>query len=196
MARYHDISLYGEENPDGSAKELFDDDCIGNALVLWLTSRRGDFILSPTTGGILEDMVFKNMSNLNIELLVFKLQTEILLTYSDILSLSGIQVIPNYTERFLEIKISYQIISTKKDKTATIYIDTAIKPEKFVYEDVLYTGQNLESFVLVTKSTMKGKVLQWNFDENSFVWGRFRLINLTDSDPYFSRILQTCNGIV
>lgn len=191
---FMDLDIYGSQELSGDARQLFDDDCVGNALILWLTSRRGDTIMSPSTGGILEDQAFKNMSDLNTEMLVFKLQTEIMINFSGLLSLSGIRILPNYTERYIEINVSYQIISTKKEKTATIYIDTAIKPEKFVYEIVEYTGQNLESFVLVMKSTMKGKILQWNFTESTWTWGnRYKFVNFSDSDTYFSRIISLCN---
>jgi len=193
---YHDLNLYGDQELSGNAIELFDDDCIGNSLVMWLTSKKGDFIMSPTFGGVLSDVDFKLMSNLNMDLLIFRIQTDLALNFSDLLTPTGIQVIPNYTERYIEIKISYSVNSTQKNKTVSIYIDTIIKPEKFVYETVLYTGQNLESFVLVTKSTMTGKILQWNFTENCFVWGRFKLINLVDSDPFFSSILAIANSII
>jgi hypothetical protein len=191
-----DLSIYGEENPDGSAKQYFDDDCIGNSIIMWLTSKRGDIIMEPNEGGILDSIPFKNMSDLNLELLMFKIQTEVLLNFSDLINLTGVNLVPNYTERYLEINISYQIISTKKDKVATLYIDTAIKSEKFIYEDVLYTGQNLESFVLVTKSTMTGKTLSWNFDEDCWTWGRYKLLNFSNTDPYYSRILALANNIV
>jgi len=190
---YHDVDIYGYEGPDGSAKEYFDDDCIGNSIIMWLTSKRGDIIMEPNEGGVLDSVLFKNMSDLNQELLAFKIQTEILLNFSDLINLTGINLVPNYTERYLEINISYQIISTKKDKVATLYVDTAIKSEKFVYEEVLYTGQNLESFVLVTKSTMTGKTLAWNFDEDCYCYGRYKLVNLVNSDPYFSRIISIAN---
>ena len=193
---YHDVSIYGDQELSGDAKEFFDNDCIGNSLVMWLTSKRGDFIMSPTTGGILGDLDFKLMSNLNIELLIFKIQTELALNFSSLLTPTSIQVLPNYTERYIEIKISYSVNSTQQNKTVSIYIDTIIKPEKFVYEDISYTSQNLESFVLVTKSTMQGKILQWNFEESAYTWGRYKFINLNDSDPSFSFILAYCNDIV
>lgn len=193
---YFDLDIYGLENPDGSAKQVFDDDCIGNSIIMWLTSKRGDFIMEPSEGGILDSIPFKLMSDINQEMIIFKLQTEILLNFSNLINLTSINLIPNYTERYLEINIAYQVISTKKDKVATLYIDTAIKPEKFVYEIVEYTGQNLESFVLVTKSTMTGKTLSWNFDEDCWTWGRYKLINFSNTDPYFSRILALANNIV
>jgi len=129
-------------------------------------------------------------------LLIFKIQTELALNFSSLLTPTSIQVLPNYTERYIEIKISYSVNSTQQNKTVSIYIDTIIKPEKFVYEDISYTGQNLESFVLVTKSTMQGKILQWNFEESAYTWGRYKFINLNDSDPSFSFILAYCNDIV
>jgi len=190
---YHDLDIYGFELETGAAKEYFDDDCIGNSIIMWLTSKRGDIIMAPNDGGVLDAVLFKNMSDLNQELLAFKIQTEVLLNFSNLINLTGVKLVPNYTERYLEINISYQIISTKKDKVATLYVDTAIKPEKFIYEDVLYTGQNLELFVLVTKSTMAGKILSWNFTESFYCWGRYRLINLVNSDPFFSRIIQISN---
>jgi hypothetical protein len=193
---YVDLDIYGAENPSGEPKQLFDDDCIGNSIVMWLTSKRGDIIMEPAEGGVLDSVLFKNMSDLNHEMLVFKIQTEILLNFSNLINLTGINLIPNYTERFLEINISYQIISSKKDKVATLYIDTAIKSEKFIYENVLYTGQNLESFVLVTKSTMTGKTLQWNFTEDCWAWGRYKFLNFSNTDVYYSRILSLCNNIV
>ena len=155
---YHDLNIYGQELPSGEATEVYDDDCIGNSLVMWLTSKRGDFLMQPNVGGLLSDVDFKLMSNLNIDLLIFKIQTELALNFSNLLTPTNIQVLPNYTERYIEIKISYSVNSTQQNKTVSIYIDTVIKPDKFVYEDISYTGQNLEIFVLVTKSTMAGKI--------------------------------------
>ena len=190
---YHDLNIYGQELPSGEATEVYDDDCIGNSLVMWLTSKRGDFLMQPNVGGLLSDVDFKLMSNLNIDLLIFKIQTELALNFSNLLTPTNIQVLPNYTERYIEIKISYSVNSTQQNKTVSIYIDTVIKPDKFVYEDISYTGQNLESFVLVTKSTMAGKILQWNFEENCFCYGRYKFLLFSDSDPFYSNIISICN---
>ena len=60
---YHDIDVYGNETQAGQPLEYFDEEAIKNALILYLTSSKGDYIRNPKAGGVLKNLLFKqNMS--------------------------------------------------------------------------------------------------------------------------------------
>ena len=52
--------MWGEQNVDGTAKEFVDDEALSNAIVSFLMSKKGDYILDPAQGGPLYNFTFKN----------------------------------------------------------------------------------------------------------------------------------------
>lgn len=193
MELLHDIDVYGRENPDGSSVEHFENACTKNALICWLTSKRGDFLLNPTEGGVLDSAEFKNLSDQNIDRLIFRIKNAIINNFVPSITLRGLDVVPNYEERYLEINILYSDPVTKKQESVTIYTNTPSEIKKWTYEDVPYEGENLRNFILLKKPENMNTKLLFNVEENCWIWGKFKFINFNISSENFDEILTLCN---
>lgn len=195
-AQIHDLDLFGRNNLNGTAKELLDDDAINNTIMMWFTTKRGDFLRKPTEGGTLDFTLFKNITPSLIESISFQIQNAVIINFSQYVDLNYVTVIPDYENNIVEISILYRSKITQQTNSTNIYLDNRITSEKFVYEDVAHTGENLENFVLINLTRLSGKRLVYNMDEMRWVWGRFRFPDNwgPNTDPYFTRILSLING--
>ena len=102
-----DIDLYGTLIPDGSLKEYYNQDAVSNALLNWLNSKRGEYVMNHTAGGVLDATLFKNINEANIALLKLTLFTDLQERFSPSITVQDIIVTPDYTLRLLEITIKY-----------------------------------------------------------------------------------------
>jgi len=189
-----DISVWGEQNIDGTAKELVDDEAISNAMQLFIMSKKGDYILDPTIGGPLSAYQFKNMDSNNIEILRFSLQNALYMKFGGYITVEDIVINPDYTNRFTEVIINYTSLLSSEQNSATIYINDTSKTNIVTYTDIAYTDDNLYTFVQIKKPDMQGRKLVYNITELSWIWGNnFKFINFTTDDPRFEDILAYCN---
>jgi len=189
-----DISVWGEQNIDGTAKELVDDEAISNAMQLFIMSKKGDYILDPTIGGPLNAYQFKNMDSNNIEILRFSLQNALYMKFGGYITVEDIVINPDYTNRFTEVIINYTSLLSSEQNSATIYINDTSKTNIVTYTDIAYIEDNLYTFVQIKKPDMQGRKLVYNITELSWIWGNnFKFINFTTDDPRFEDILAYCN---
>jgi hypothetical protein len=190
---YQDIDIYGKEAREGMALEYSNQEAIRNALFLFLTSKRGDFIRNPFAGGLLDFQTFKTMSDSNIQKASFTIRNAINNYFSPAVEIQNINLIPDYTNRILEYNIIYKDSVTLEINTVSIYTDTEYKAQKFEYEDVPYVTQNLLRFIILQKTENSNRTLIYNSDDGLWYYGKFRLINFSPSDELFDDILATAN---
>ena len=193
MPVIQDIDIYGRNNPDGSALEFFEEDAIKNSITLWISSKKGDFILNPSEGGILDNFLFKNLRAESLNLARVQLINSLTQFFGDAINLDGVDIFPDYETRTTQLEIRYTIITNKKQQVLNLYLDNTYENQKFDYEEVTYTEFNLYNFFLVKKpDNSQAKLI---YDEEGFwKWGRFKIVNLTMSDPYFDDILNIANN--
>ncbi len=189
-----DLSVWGEQNIDGTAKDLIDDAALNNALISFLMSSRGDYILDPTIGGPLKDFTFKNMDNGSIEKLRFSIQNALYMKFDGLIKVQRIDITPDYENRLSEINIIYISLLSDEQKSATVYVKDTTKVNYVTYQDIVYTGDNLYTFVQIKKSDMIGKKLVYNTKELAWIWGsNLKFSNFSISDSRFEDILAMCN---
>jgi hypothetical protein len=191
---YADIDLYGREAAPGVALEYFDIQAISNALNLWLTSKKGDFIRNPSAGGILDKYTFKNIDDNTL----FKIKLELLSSFSDyfgdVLAIDDVVFSPDYQNRILEIKLTYHDIRTNTSDNLTVYVNSNYAYKRFEYQHVEYVGENLYRFVQITIPSNSVEKLIYDTSLLKWRWSPYILDNLTQNDPYFSQILALING--
>lgn len=190
---YHDISIYGYEESPGTALDLRNEDAVKNALVLWITSSKGDFLYSPESGGILKDLLFKPMSEASLDRLHFKIRNAINNRFSPSIKLLKLEIDPDYQNRFLKISILYKGVETKQAEKVVFFANSTFENVINDYSDIDYTEENLYNFCKVRKPSMGKEVLVYNNTEEAWVWGQYKLVNLTPYDSYFASILSICN---
>jgi len=188
-----DLDLQGRENNNGTAREFYDDDALDNALTLWLTSKKGDYVLDPSQGGVLDALQFKNLAEGGLELLKFSIENSINNNFDTLISLKGIELVLQRDIRVIEIYISYQSLLTRQYNKSVIYLDDPRDAVPFTFQDIDLVEENLYNFAIIKEPSMEGAKLLYNMDEGSWIWGKFKLIDFTNADPYFTQILALIN---
>ena len=189
----HDISPQGLQNDDGSAVEYLDNDAIGNALYLFLTSKRGDFLYNPGAGGVLDTPLFRTMTDEMLMILRFNIMNAITNSFTPQVRIQTIQIIPDKQNRILEINISYSTANGNIQNT-TVFVNADFHTKDFEYTNVEYVGENLYNFCQIKKSDLMGQPLELDPTDDIWKWKNYCLINLTTNDSYFEQILLLCNG--
>ena len=189
-----DIDVYGEENPDGTGKEYYDDQATSNAIISWLTSRKGDYLRNPGAGGIIDRLLFKPMNGQTAQLMSFTIQNAFANEFSPEVKLQKLAVIPNYELRYWEIEIQYENPFNKKVNSVNVYTKDLSVKDSYDYIDVDYIGDNLYEFCETKLPGMNGEFIVYSSLEESWLWGRYKLSNFSASDTRYSDILTLVNG--
>lgn len=190
---YFDFDLEAKTYNNGNAVVYENDDAIKNSVLLWLTSSRGDFLKNPDAGGMLDFFLFKNITTERLRLLGFSLYNEMYFTFLGLIKILDINIVPNYTQRYIQIEITYQIIESEQVIKEELIIDKPVNNKTKTYIEIDYIEENLYNFVKIQKNSHQDKKLKFDTTLNSWIWGEFKLVNLTESDPYFAQILELCN---
>jgi phage baseplate assembly protein W len=200
MASLADIDVYGRTTTDGSPKIQKGDNAISNALVLYLTSRRGDFVNQPDFGGPLEFMLFKNL-NKDTDEIETKITNEINRVFGNLVTLQDVSVQPDYLGRQWVVDVIYKSNATGDLSKVQYFVNSSqgqfSPPNVFQsnrYVDIHYSGENLYNFVLLKKEEVPGERLVKNADDNLYYWGFYKFPNLLLTDPYFAQIEFAING--
>lgn len=190
---YHDLDIYGRNNTNGTAMEYFDEDAVKNALTLWLTSKKGEFLRNPDAGGVLDNAQFKNIEGKSIKILLFRLKNALLLEFTPTVQLVNMIVTPDYEQRIWQVEIQYRNLLTNQIAQVYFYSKNLSSVQEQTEEDIEYIGENLRMFCLVKKPDMEGELLVYNDNDLVWKWGLYRFINFTTEDVFYNEILAICN---
>jgi len=198
MAEIHDLDISGKESGNGTPYVLNEYESIEQGLKLFL-SYSNDRLYYPEYKGVLKRLAFKNINDMTLIPLKFDIETEIINGFVPNITINNLQIIPDKQNRLLELVLDYTVKGTGKSNSSTFYVknNNITETEKFNYQDILYTEENLYLWVTTTKynTELVGKRLSFNYDEDSWTWGKYRLINLNPiTDSYFGQILLLING--
>ena len=190
---YHDIDIFGRESKPGIALEYSNSEAISNALTLFLTSKKGEYLKNPFDGGVLDYSLFKNFNSGTLQKLAFILKTAINNYFSSLINLQEINLTPDYDNHILQYNIVYENLETLTTNNVTIYTNTSYQYQKFEYTNIEYIEQNLLKFIMLQKTGDPSQKLLYNSDDGIWYYGKFKLINLTQEDSFFDQILSVAN---
>lgn len=190
---YHDLDLFGNDTSKGEPIVHYDEDAIKSAFTTWLTSKQGDFLKLPTDGGVFDFSLFKNLNDSTSDVIKHKIKTAIINFFTPAITLTGLSITPDYQHGLRIVEISYINPLTNTEQTLQIYTKDTTKKVTIEFDTIAYTELNLKNWVVLMKPQMKDKLLIFNAQKNSWVWGKYVLENFTYNDPYFSDILTICN---
>ena len=191
---YTDLDIYGRELSDGSGVEHKDSEAIKNALILYITSKKGDFLKRPELGGPLDRVIFKSLNGNIIPLITFTVKNAILKFFSPSIKLRDISFNPDYINRIAEIKILYSDNLTEGIVQAQIYTRDILGLAEQKDQTNAYIGENLRMFCLMQKPSMGTELLLYNEDNDEWRWGRFVFSNFSESSDNYDEILAICNS--
>lgn len=191
MATLIDIDVYGRQKTfDGDAQHS-GDSALANGLVLYLTSRRGDFYDEPSAGGALQELEFKPLTN-DVTKLVQSTIQDVEILFGNYLRIQLFDVTPNYTAYSWEITIVFLSLITQETTLVEFDIGSKIKQPagylKKPYKSVEYSGDNLLNFVQLHLPEMRGEPMSFDVSTGKWVWGFLSFDNLTTTDPRFNDI--------
>lgn len=190
---YHDIDIWGRESKPGTALEYKNQDAISNALTLFLTSKKGEYLKNPFEGGILDYSTFKSLSEGSLQKLAFKLKSSINNYFSSLINIQEILLTPDYENHLLQYDITFEDLETLTINSVTLYTNTSYQYQRFEYSEIDYVEQNLLRFIMLQKTGDPSQKLLYNPDDGFWYFGSFKLVNLTQSDLYFDQLLQVAN---
>lgn len=191
---YHDIDVYGREKTDGTPYELNNEEAVKNAVILWITSKAGDFLRNPEAGGLLDRVLFKNMHGRSIGLFLFALKNALINEFSPSIKILDTQVERIYEYRTLKIHITYLIVASNIIQKVEVFTKDIKSIDEQKEQTVTYTGANLRMFCLIRVPNMNNELLIYNEEEDKWRWGIYYFQNFSTEDPYYDEIISICNG--
>lgn len=197
MALLIDIDVYGRKKITSDSTQHLGDLALANALIFFLTSRRGDFYDDPSAGGALQELEFKPLSR-DLDPFIKKVQESVEFFFDNYLTIELFEIEPSVFTRSWEITIVFKSLATQETTKVEFDIGSKIpqstgfltKPLK----SVLYTGDNLYNFVLLHLPEMKGHHLNFDIQVNKWVWNFLSFDNFTNADPRYNDIITTINN--
>lgn len=194
MPVYQDIDIYSRDNVNGEPITYLSTDAIKNAISLWLSSKRGDYLMEPSAGGPLDVAQFKTMTPENLQNLQFQLLTALSTEFQPSVNVQSIDFFPDYQNRMLEIRIIYSIPGEGVIDSVSLFTNNNYETVNFEYTSVDYVGDNLYEFFIIKKPDQRQNRLLYDYDLGSWKWGKFKFPNLTPLDTRFEDILIIANA--
>jgi len=194
MPQNIDADIYGAQNADGTAVEYSGSGATKQALYLWMTSKKGEFVRNPGAGGMFDNILFKSMRTNNMQQLEFSIKNSFSNDFYPAVTLNAITVTPDYNNRIMSIDISYYDVDNQTADTVSIYTNIDYATKSYDYQIVDYEDENLRNFCLIKKSDIPNERLIFNSETNIWTWQKYQLTGLAITSVYFEDILQICNG--
>jgi phage baseplate assembly protein W len=103
---YFDYYILGGINSKGEVKSVFDQAAIENAILMWLTSKEGEYLNRPSYGGYLYLNLNKPMNDTRTRQIQIAITQGLANDFYPQLIIQSVQVIPNYEQRHYLISVS------------------------------------------------------------------------------------------
>ena len=193
IVQHRDIDLHGIENADGSPKEYVGIQAIKNALYVFLSSKTGDYLMSPQSGGILDRMVFKTMTPDFLENIKTILKVE-LEEHFPMISMENVLITPDHLNRFVQITVYYSIPSEGiMNDSVDVFYNAEYSTNSFTYEDIDYKGDQLLDFMKLKKPEFSNSKLVFDYDGGFWKWGKYKFTNLLPNTDEFEDLIILAN---
>jgi phage baseplate assembly protein W len=191
---YSDADIFGRELSNGQAVEHIDSEAVKNALTLFLTSKKGDFLMQPELGGPLDRVLFKSLDGNVSSLVIFTIKNALTNYFSPAIKIKDIKFEPDYINKIWQITIYYTSSLSSTIEQVEVYTKDILNISQQVNQNVLYVGENLKIFCLMQKPSMKSELLTYDDSDEKFHWGKFIFENFTIEDNEYENILAICNS--
>lgn len=191
-----DLDVYGRNSSTGGALVHENDFAISNAIVFFLTTRKGDYLYNSDLGGVLDKLLFKFLDENEAFFFSSQIQNELKKEFGSVIDNINVLIIPNYENRYYEIRVFYKSLITNQNNEAVFFT----KPismnniESISYIDVDFEGDNLIAFVTLNLSNNYSKLV-FNHKDGKWYWGKFRLNKLNETSPVFQEVFDLINTL-
>lgn len=196
MAVYNDVSLDFDLDGQGRVRVLEDGDAINQALYNFINMSAGDFIYFPSATGFTQGLVYKNINDETLTLIRFQLTNLLRKHFYPQISVVSLDV-SQKNDATVSLSLTYMIQETQEVRELELQKEHYLeKPKKFTMQEVSYTGENLENFILIQMDNPEqdGCRLILNTGTNLWEWGSFIFKDFNVSSSNFSEVLKMING--
>lgn len=105
IKQYFDYYIEGGINTKGEVKSVFDQSALNNAILMWLCSKKGEYIGNPNYGGYLTYHLNKLMSDNRTQQIQISINQGLQKDFFPDLLIQTVEVIPNYVKRTYHIRV-------------------------------------------------------------------------------------------
>jgi hypothetical protein len=189
-----DLDVYGRTSSSGGALIHSNDFAISNAIIFFLTSKRGDYLYRSSLGGVLDKLLFKLLDPIAASSYASELTNTLTSEFGALIQGIQASITPDYENRYYLIEVYY--ISNLSGESNLVNFYTKPKSEvpiTIVYQDVDFEGDNLLAFIAVQKESLGDEKLIFNPNDNYWYWGNFRFTNFSAQSSNFEEIFSIIN---
>ena len=192
-----DFDVYGRSSNTGGALIHKDDFAISNAIIFFLTSAKGDYLYSPNKGGVLSQLLFKQLDESYASFYGNQISDALRLEFGALITNISCQIKTNFDKRYYEVNVYFTSIQTNVVNQAQFFTKPLVKETAMVvYIDINLADDNLLAFVLLQKTypDQARFRLELNNEDGKWYWGRFRFNNFDENSSNFEDIFEAING--
>jgi hypothetical protein len=184
-----DFDFYGRSATNGGPLFHRNDYAISNSIAFFLTLRRGSYLYNPNIGGVLEGLLFKRISPVEIASYENSVTRAINENYGALVSQVQTRIFYNseYTKRVIEVQVFYVSNQTTETNVLSVFVNSKKEAIGVTLIDVNLEGDNLIAFVNLQLTTVN-QPLTYNATLGVYSWGSYRLNNLKEGTETFDYI--------
>jgi hypothetical protein len=184
-----DFDFYGRSATNGGPLFHRNDYAISNSIAFFLTLRRGSYLYNPNIGGVLEGLLFKRISPVEITSYENSVTRAINANYGALVSQVETRIFYNseYTKRVIEVQVFYVSNQTNETNLLSVFVNSKKEAIGVTLIDVNLEGDNLIAFVNL-QLTAVNQPLTYNATLGVYSWGKYRLNNLKEGTETFDYI--------
>jgi len=188
-----DLDVYGRNSTSGGALVHSDDYAISNAIIFFLTSSKGDYLYRPDLGGVLEGLLFKQITvekaNYYQSFISNALKSQFGALATDI----QVSITPDYDNRLFKIDIFFTSVLSGEVNQVPVNLNMPKTELGKTYTPVSLVDDNLLAFVYVQKPTLTDPLIK-NQSDGLWYWGNFKFTNFSESSSNFQEVFDTINN--
>ena len=184
-----DFDFYGRSATNGGPLFHRNDYAISNSIAFFLTLRRGSYLYNPNIGGVLEGLLFKRISPVEITSYENSVTRAINANYGALVSQVQTRIFYNseYTKKIIEVQVFYVSNQTNETNVLSVFVNSKKEAIGVTLIDVNLEGDNLIAFVNL-QLTAVNQPLTYNATLGVYSWGGYRLNNLKQGTETFDYI--------
>lgn len=186
---YFDFDVYGRSSSSGGALIHTNDLALSNAIVFFLTLKKGTYLYNENLGGVLDVILFKRLSDRDLISFQTILSKTIQEQFEAFVKQVATQITYDFNSDSRIVEVQVYFISRITDESNLIYVYGNVKRDSLgvVLIDVNLTGDNLIAFVSLNQLKVNSP-LTFNSTLQVYSWGNYRFNNLKEGTEEFDII--------
>ena len=187
-----DIDVYGRLGVQNTLTEHQNDKAISNAMVLYLTSNSGDFLLAPEKGGILKRILFKITNEQLLNEKTKEIVEALELEFGAVAKNIECELTHDGYTKLTEVNVFWESSLSGEENQVQFFSKNSLEAEvRRIY--IPFIGDNLLAFCILKKDEQTGIRISKDSIENIYVWGQYAFSNFTELDSNYNDIILICN---